>query len=151
MIHFIEPSLELALKHLEQLSADTPAKWGVMNAQQMVEHLSDFFQLSRGEVDGVSLEIPEENVHKAQSYLASERPMPRLFKANFFPDDPELRNDNLQCAIDEFCEEWVHFETFFEGNEGVTTLHPSFGKLTYEQWKRVLSKHLTHHFEQFGI
>ena len=33
---------------LERLEPSAPAKWGVMNAQEMTEHMADFYRHLRG-------------------------------------------------------------------------------------------------------
>ena len=63
----------------------------------------------------------------------------------------ERNNEEIELAIDEFLLEWVDFEEHFEADENRTELHPYYGNLNYNQWCRLHSKHLTHHFEQFGI
>ena len=48
---------------LQQLHADAIAKWGKMNAQQMVEHLIDFIDLSVEKIH-FPLAVPEEDLPK---------------------------------------------------------------------------------------
>lgn len=150
MEEFIKPELHLALKHLEMLKADSKPLWGSMNAQQMVEHLTEVFVIAIGEKK-VELAIPADVVPKAQAFILSEHPLPRDFKAYFVEDNPALRSEELEEAIDAFADAWLRYEEYFEENKNVTTLHPYFGELTYEQWQRMNSKHLTHHLQQFGI
>jgi hypothetical protein len=34
--------------------------------------------------------------------------------------------------------------------KGESVVHPNFGKLTYNQWGRLIYLHLNHHLKQFG-
>lgn len=143
--------LEDILKKLDELEPNTAPKWGSMSAQRMIEHLTDTLDLSMGKVENMKLEIPEDKISKAQGFIVSEHPMPRNFEAQFAPANKPTRNESIDLAIDEFALRWVDFENYFESNPDVKTLHPNFGELDFELWKKLNSKHLKHHFEQFGL
>lgn len=147
---FIQPDLELVLQHLDKLDENTKPQWGSMSAQRMIEHLSDTMSLAKGELE-VKLEIPEDKVEKAKGFLYSEHPMPVNFKASFAPENVTLRNESIELAIDEFTISWIEFVSLFEEESGKQTLHPNFGWLNFDDWMRLNSKHLTHHFIQFGL
>ncbi len=149
-MEFIDADLETALQLLNKLDKDDKPLWGTMSAQRMVEHLTDTIRLACGE-GNFQLEIPEEKVERAQSFLASEHPMPKNFVATFAPEDAQLRNEDFDLAIDEFSQAWIAFEEYYEEHPDAVNIHPNFGKLSYKQWIRIHSKHLTHHLQQFGI
>lgn len=150
MSDFLSPDLETFLGKLEHLSADTSAEWGSMNAQQMIEHLSNSIDLSIGKIKGV-LSIPEEKVVGAVATLHSEKPFPKGFKVNYAPENPSLRNDNFEAAIDELAMKWVGFEEYFIDEPDAKNMHPVYGNLDHSSWLRVHSKHFTHHFLQFNL
>ena len=77
--------------------------------------------------------------------------MPRDLEVPFALKDTKLRNEELELAIDEFVDEWLEFEALFGEDPSRTELHPYYGQINYEQWLRLHQKHLTHHFEQFGL
>lgn len=146
---FIEPNIEIILTHLNQLNASKKPLWGTMNAQRMVEHLTDLLLIS---IDNkLNLLIKEEEIPKMQHLLESDRTMPKELEVPFADKNTPLRNDELDLAIDEMVETFLLFEEFFEKNPSTRTLHPYYGKLNFSQWKRLHSKHITHHFEQFGL
>lgn len=149
-MNFINPELEVALHYLGKLTADAIPKWGSMSAQRMVEHLTDSIRMASGEVPQ-KLEIPEDRIAKSLEYLASEKPMPQNFEASFAPKDTPLRNEEIDLAIDEFVDAWLHFDEVYEKNPEHTEIHPYYGPLNYAQWQRINAKHLTHHFTQFGL
>lgn len=148
---FNNVQLEDILKKLDELEPNTKPKWGKMSAQRMVEHLTDTLDLAIANIENVVLEIPEDKVSKAQGFIHSEHPMPKNFEATFAPSDKGTRNDSIDLAIDEFAMKWVDFENYFESNPEQKTLHPNFGELDLELWRKLNAKHIKHHFEQFGL
>lgn len=147
---FIQTDLETILSYLNQLDNSSQPLWGKMNAQRMVEHLSESLRMSIG-VGEYQLLIPEEKIEKMQGILASETPMPKEFKVPFAPEEYTLRNEEIELAIDELVDNWIAFEEYYEVNPEMKNLHPFYGDLDKDGWHRLHSKHFTHHFEQFGL
>ena len=147
---FIEADIETILNKLSTLEETQKPVWGSMSAQRMVEHLTDSVKVASGKII-IDLLIPEEKIEKMQLFLASDKPMARNIEVPFAKKDTELRHSEIDLAIDELTEEWCDFQELFEENENMKTVHPYYGALNYEQWKRLHSKHFTHHFEQFGL
>lgn len=150
-MQFIEPTFETFNLYLSKIKADTTALWGSMNAIRMIEHLTDAVQLSIGEIPNIKLELPEDKVERAQGFLLSEHPMPKNFQASFAQADTPNRNSTVEEALTEFESNWQKFESHFEQNPNAKFMHPNFGELDVILWKRLHSKHFTHHFEQFGL
>lgn len=146
---FITPQLDEILEKMNHLDSDTSPNWGSMNALQMVEHLSDLNFISSEKVV-LPLQTPEKYLPKYLQFLDGEDKMPRNFKVDFVTV-ADTRHDHLDDAIDEFVESWLAFEDCFEENPSKTVMHPLYGPLNFEQWKRLHSKHITHHLEQFGL
>lgn len=151
MAQFVQPNLETFLSYLNKLEPTTTPQWGTMNAQRMVEHLSEILQMSIGNGPKLELLIPADKIEKMQAILESDTPMPKDFKVPFAPEEYTLRNEELELAIDEFVDSWLAFEEFYEENPDKTVLHPFYGELNAKQWYRLHSKHFTHHFEQFNL
>lgn len=149
-MNFIELNLDDIVARLNKLTPQSKAEWGSLSAQGMIEHLSDSIDLALGQ-HSYKLAIPEEIIPKAQRFIESEHPMPKNFQVEFTTPETTLRNSSIAESIEEFKLKWEEYHSFFESNQGIETLHPSFGNLNSDQWNRVFSKHLTHHFEQFDI
>lgn len=149
---FIGEELEDVLVYLNQLTPETQAQWGSMNAQRMVEHLTDTLRIATGK-NPQKLEIPEDRIERMQQFLASDKPMAQNISVPFATPEMNtaLRNAELELAVDEFVDEWLAFEELFESHPGHRSVHPYYGELNYEQWKRLSAKHHTHHFTQFGL
>jgi oxepin-CoA hydrolase/3-oxo-5,6-dehydrosuberyl-CoA semialdehyde dehydrogenase len=149
-MNFIELDLENVLKILNNLSAETKPNWGKMNAQQMIEHLTIGIKMSTGKVS-YPFEVDEEIMSKMKAFLYTDKPMKKDIAVAFAKENPELINEELELAIDEFVIEWIDFEEYYELNPNTTNSHPYYGNLTYEEWCLLHKKHFTHHFDQFGL
>lgn len=149
---FISPDLETVINHLDRLTLDAQPKWGSMSAQRMVEHLTDSLQIATGK-NPQPLLIPEDKIERMLAFLESDKPMAHDISVPFATPEmnAQLRNEELELAVDEFVEEWLEFEELYAADENHTEVHPYYGPLNYDQWLRLHSKHLTHHFEQFGL
>ncbi|RYF90974.1 MAG: DUF1569 domain-containing protein [Chitinophagaceae bacterium] len=135
------------------LQATTPGRWGLMNAQQMLEHLADFFDVSTEKLV-FPLSVPEEHLPKYKAFLYSDKDFRENTRApeNVLGEIPapekfesiEAAKQNLQRSVQEFVQ-------FFKSNPGKYTLHPAFGMLNFEEWVLLHFKHVKHHLKQFGL
>lgn len=146
----IDSNLEVVLSYMDRLTATTQPLWGTMNAQQMVEHLTHTLEIAL-EKHQYPLLVKEEDFAKMKAFILSDKPMPRNFKVDFMSENPSLIHEELELAIDAYCDKWLDVEMFFAENEGIKTTHPNFGPLDFDLWKRLHEKHLMHHFTQFGL
>jgi hypothetical protein len=147
---FIEADIEVVLAKLANLKENAVPLWGGMKAQRMVEHLADIVRISNGKVK-MDLLVPQEKVERMQQFLDSDKPMAKNVEVPFAEKDVALRHSEMELAIDELVEEWVDFQECFEGDLEKKITHPYYGNLNFDQWKRVHSKHISHHFQQFEI
>lgn len=144
------------LKHdliplLKQLAGDEKGKWGKMNAQQMVEHVSGFFKVSTGKIH-FPMTTPEEHLPKYKEFLMSEKEFRENTKAPVLPEEPlPLQYSTMQEAIDDLTESVNDFFDFFNDPSVKTTLHPAFGELNSKEWVQLHHKHVIHHLKQFGL
>lgn len=140
-------------KLLGQLKPAASGKWGKMNGQQMVEHLAFIFAASSGKIK-TTLAIPEEFLPKAKAFLWSDKEFRENTKApgGLVPEEPlPLQHATMDAATNELREEVNYFINYFQTNPGITTLHPAFGELNFEEWVQIHYKHLVHHLKQFGL
>ena len=149
-MEFITDDLELILAHLSKLTPNKQANWGNMSAQRMVEHLTDTLKIATGE-NPQALIIEEEKIPRMLDFLISDKPMAQNIEVPFAKKDEVLRHEELELAIDEFVETLIEFEEIYENDPKLTHIHPYYGPLNFQQWKRLNAKHLTHHFMQFGL
>jgi len=138
---------------LKDLPADAKGKWGKMNGQQMVEHISGFFAVSYEKIK-FPLVTPEEHLPKYKEFLMSDKEFRENTKApaQVLPDEPTpLRNKNMQDALNALEKSINIFFTYFSENPEKKTLHPVFGELNFAEWVQLHHKHVIHHLKQFGL
>lgn len=147
---FIRFGLFDALASLEQA---TPPQWGLMNAQQMLEHLADFFDVSYEKII-FPLSVPEEHLPKYKAFLYSDKEFRENTKApsNVLGDTPIAeRFESLAAAKTNLQQSVANFIKYFEDNPGKQTMHPAFGLLNYDEWVLLHFKHVKHHLKQFNL
>jgi hypothetical protein len=128
-------------------------KWGKMNAQQTVEHLAAFFNVSAGKIK-FDLVTPVEHLPKYKEFLLSDKEFRENTKAPASVIAEEalpLRYANMEEALEKLTEAITAFENYFKDDESKITLHPVFGELNFEEWVLLHYKHVSHHARQFGL
>lgn len=136
---------------LYPLKAADTGRWGKMNAQQMVEHLTGFFRVSTGDIR-MPVVSNEEHLPKLRAFLQSDKPFRENTKAPVLPEEPlPVRNAGMQEALEELSNAVDAFFALFENDPDLTTTHPVFGVLNGDEWILLHYKHVTHHLRQFGL
>ena len=139
------------LKLVSSLSPDQKGNWGVMNAQQMVEHVADFFKVSYEKIKFKQV-TPTEHLPKLREFLWSEKEFRENTKAPMLPETPfVVRNVDMKNSLVELENDINSFFNYFTQHNVSTTLHPVFGELNFEDWIQLHYKHTLHHAKQFGL
>jgi hypothetical protein len=138
------------IPRLQQLESTAKGNWGVMNGQEMVEHLCDAVKNASGRLV-VPLLNQGERLEKSRQFLESEKPFKENTKNPLIADPFPLRKPSMQAAIAKLTQELDYFFLVFENNPNLTTLNPIFGELDYTQNVQLLHKHAMHHLRQFGL
>jgi hypothetical protein len=136
---------------LQTLDPLHQGEWGIMNAQQMVEHFGDAVKNASGKLKVPQLTTGEQLI-KMRTFLMSEKP----FKENI--DNPlmnkngiPLRYPTMNAAIERLERELHYFFGVFKNDANLITLNAFFGELDYEMNVQLLYKHALHHLKQFSI
>ena len=138
---------------LDKVHGETKPVWGKMNAQQMVEHLADFFDVSSGKIQ-FDLVTPEEHLPKYLEFLYSDKQFRENTKApsSILGEEPQpARYADYSSARQHLKTSVEDFFKYFGANPGVKTIHPVFGSLTFQEWILLHYKHVRHHLRQFGV
>ena len=136
---------------LLKLSAEDKGRWGLMNAQQMVEHMTDTFRIANGK-EFQKIELDPERVIKVRSFFLSDKPFRENTSNHLLPAVPNpFRNGSMDDARDELQRETNEFFASFENNSERSTINPFAGSFKFEEWIQLLHKHATHHLIQFGL
>jgi len=97
------------------------------------------------------MEVPEEKSQRMKSFLFNDQPFAHNIPVGFVRQNEPLTQAELALAIDEFIHEFLAFNEYYEANPTRQHTHPYFGLLNHEAWILLHRKHITHHFEQFGL
>ena len=136
---------------VNNLKGNETGKWGKMNAQQMVEHVTGFFKVSTNQIH-FPLVTPAEYLPRAKAFLLSDKEFRENTKAPVLPEDPlPLQFATMDEALADLEKEINHFIDRFEKEPGLITQHPVFGNLNFEEWVLLHYKHVRHHAKQFGL
>lgn len=138
-------------KLVSRLSPEMKGTWGVLNAQQMVEHMADSVRIATGK-DNQSLHTPAEHLEKYKAFAMSDKEFkPNTKNALMDETPPAIRHSGMESAISEYVSEVNDFISYFEKHPGTTLTNPFFGELNFQEWITLLHKHAVHHCKQFGL
>ncbi|WP_075341071.1 hydroxymethylglutaryl-CoA reductase, degradative [Tenacibaculum agarivorans] len=136
---------------LNTLSKSSTPIFGSMNAQQMIEHLSAVTQIANGNWN-VDVFVEDEKAARRRPFLNTDNELTLGFRPSFLSDNPVPEKFNsIPDAIDDLIEQVQLFFNVFEKDPSRTVVHPFFGELNFDYWKKFQVKHFTHHFKQFGL
>ncbi|HXS38058.1 MAG TPA: hypothetical protein VN721_15250 [Flavipsychrobacter sp.] len=134
---------------LTQLDVNAERKWGKMNVQQMIEHMSDYMRIANGR-DLQKCVTPEDKLPAMLAFLVSEKPFRENTPNQLMPDTPSsARHNNKQDAITELQSEIDRFFDVYNEEKGIRITNPFFGDLDYDMQVQLLHKHAVHHLKQF--
>src|SRR5215467_1324365 len=145
---FADPDTRaICCKRIARIAPDTPARWGRMNAHQMVCHLRDSFHVATGEkyaspatnlfqrsvIKWIALHTPVSWPHNVPT-----RPEVEQGRGGTPPGDWERDRAELVAVALAFAD-----RTEFRA-------HPIFGKMGRSDWMVWAYRHTDHHLRQFG-
>lgn len=132
-------------QRLENLNKDSQRQWGKMTPAQMLSHCQT----------SLNIMLKRKDYGLKPMWLVS-----LLFKKSLYNDKPWKKNlptakslkrtedKNYDIEMEKLVELLSALKEQREQEDWGS--HPSFGKLTKEQWGKMLYKHLDHHLRQFG-
>lgn len=137
-------------KRLEKLNENTPRKWGTMNATQMLAHLNEAFRIALGMA-------PSKDVSGFYSRYI-KFPV-AVYVLPFWPHGEKAPKEiNVianKISTKDFYTELAFLlkfmEVLSERENGKLKPHPMFGSLSKKQWADLFTRHIDHHFKQFGV
>lgn len=145
---FQKESVDEIISRINQLSPGTQRLWGKMNVDQMLEHCALGIETATGD--------------KFYQQVFIGKIIGRFFKFSFMNEAPIKKNGPTHPAM--VLPQSTDFETekirlaelirkFYDGGEKKCTSnsHAFFGKLTPQEWARLMFKHVDHHLKQFGV
>lgn len=137
---------------IKKIDGNSMPAWGSMNAQQMIEHLSDSVRIANGKVVHTTIVTPTENLPKMKAFIMSDIPFKENTKNRMLSEIPApVRQLDVDAAIAELQKEMDDFFGVFEKEPNRIIVNPIFGELDQEAWIHLLYKHCTHHLKQFHL
>lgn len=133
---------------LQTLRPDSPRQWGRMNAAQMLAHCTAAFGDACGDREVRQVWIGKLIGPLALKYVLGDRPMQKnapTAAALRIGDDRDfaVERERLEAILGRFCAEGP---SAADGR-----VHVLFGRMSGDEWGRLLYKHLDHHLRQFGV
>ena len=149
-LHFIQNE---TIERFKPTPPDQLGKWGKMNAHQTVEHLADFFKVSSAQYI-FPLVTPEEQLPAYKAFLLSDKMFRENTKApvTVLGEEPlPVRTRSMEEAISNLDQSIQDFIEYFKADPSITTVHPVFGPLNFDEWVQLHYKHVHHHLRQFEL
>ncbi len=146
---FDKTSNQKLIDRINQITAQSTPSWGKMNAAQMLAHCQVPFKVAFGELKSKRglMAILFGKMAKKQ-FITGNKPFKKNLPTdkNFYISEEKHLEDERKKLIQNI----QRFEQL--GTNGLTRdPHPFFGKLTPNEWDRLMWKHINHHLMQFGL
>ncbi len=136
---------------LSTLKVDDKPVFGKMNSQKMIEHLCTVTQIANGNLK-INVFVSDDKTARRKPFLNTKNELQIGFKASFLAEEPvKLKFNSIEDAIEDLIKEVVIFVKIFKEDKSRVVVHPFFGELDFEYWKKFQVKHFTHHFKQFDL
>ncbi|GAA4424936.1 hypothetical protein GCM10023188_05350 [Pontibacter saemangeumensis] len=148
-----EPGIKQGLfERVDMLKADTKGRWGKLNVEQMVRHLTEANRMAFAEIP-----MPD------RSNLLTRTLFKWMFLHNIKPPGrdkgniktfPEVDVVQLGSVVDDLETEQKRYKAIIERLLAAPKLHPAhtvFGKMTREDWGLLAYAHADYHLTQFGV
>lgn len=133
-------------KRVRSLSVSSTGRWGSMNVEGMLRHLSLAARMATGE-----LEVPSANKRVFQVFPLKHLILYVLPFPKGAPTAPELKPVDAVLFEAERAAVLELLERIGTGpGEGAGPDHPLFGPLSRREWGVATYKHTDHHLRQFG-
>jgi Protein of unknown function (DUF1569) len=143
---FDKSNQEQFKQRFEKLTAVSGSQWGKMSSAQMLSHCSAPMQVAIGEL--------QMKKHPLR-FLGSILKKSLLGEKPFSKNSPTAREfvRTQDCDFDAEKQKFMTvFNKFAQGPSAITCFnHGFFGKMTEDEWGRLIYKHLDHHLKQFGV
>lgn len=134
------------IERIEKLTPETTALWGRMTVDQMLRHCAAPVDVATGKL---TLKMP------VLLGLLGRMLKKKVLRKGLDKNSPTAREfvfrdrSDFETAQHELIE---RYRMLANNRAYITVLkHPFWGKMSYEDWDRLLWMHLDHHLRQFGV
>lgn len=134
------------IARINSLTPESQSLWGKMTVDQMLKHTNEALIIAFGEK-----ELKINFLMRLLGRILKNKILNSDFKKNS-PTAPEIifkGKYNFEVSKKELIN---NFSRFDKGHESIkVTNHPFWGKMTLEEWDKLMWKHIDHHLRQFGV
>jgi hypothetical protein len=134
------------ITRINKLTPESQAVWGKMNVDQMFKHTSGALIVAFGE-NNVKVNF----IFKLLGRMLKNKVFNSEFKRNSPMAKEFIFTDkyDFEASRNELIK---NFSRFAKGHQSIKiTNHPFWGKMTYEDWSKLMWNHVDHHLRQFGV
>jgi hypothetical protein len=135
------------LRRLSALQPSSPRQWGKMNAGQMLAHCAAALEVACGDRTKKQALIGRVLAPFVRASVLGEKPFSRNA-----PTDPDFKVVDERDFAAERARVAVLVGRFCSRGPSAADglVHSFFGRLSADQWGRLMFKHLDHHLRQFS-
>jgi hypothetical protein len=140
---------EEILSRVDKLTPNAKARWGKMNVNQGLRHMSMAFDIATGSLDPTPAKVPPMPKWLLKFFLLNVKPPKE--KAETFK---EMNTVNNGINPPDFEEERNNLKKAIENFYNSTSLIPKnklVGKFSKDDWGKLNYNHTDHHLRQFGV
>ena len=135
------------MRRLAKLQPSSPRQWGKMNVAQMLAHCSVALEVACGDRVKRQAFLGRVLAPFVRSSVLGEKPFSRNAPTDpdfKIADDRDFANEQkrLTALAERFCSRGP------SAADGL--VHSFFGRLSAQEWGRLMYKHLDHHLRQFS-
>jgi hypothetical protein len=134
------------IERMNKLTPESKALWGKMAVDQMCKHTNEAIVVAFGENDV--------KVNFLMRFLGRTMKN-KIFNSEFKKNSPTAKEliftdkYDFETSKNELIK---NFGRFAEGHQSIKiVIHPFWGKMTYEDWNKLMWNHVDHHLRQFGV
>jgi Protein of unknown function (DUF1569) len=134
------------LVRIDRISSGAAARWGKMNAEQMLAHLVESLRMANGELSVRPKKLPI-RYFPLKQLIVYWLPFPKGS-----PTAPELlpkESGTIERCKSELARLMRDFAQ--RAKQVQWPEHPAFGKMTTQAWGVLTYRHFDHHLRQFGV
>jgi hypothetical protein len=134
------------VNRINQISSESKPLWGKMSVDQMCEHC-----LLNSNVAFGKQELKINFLMKLVGKMMKNKVFNSEFKKNS-PTAPEFivkKSFDLDNSKSELIK---NIQLLQDGQKTITVMnHPFWGKMSHEDWDKLMYNHMDHHLKQFGV
>lgn len=134
------------ITRINKLTSESQALWGKMSVDQMCKHVNEAIIVAFGENT-----IKVNFIFRLLGRMLKNKVFNSEFKKNSPTAKEFIFTDkyDFEASRNELIK---NFSRFAEGHQSIKLMnHPFWGKMTYDDWNKLMWNHVDHHLRQFGV